>query len=157
MMPMSSPCAFATCTCSSTARGLLREAGARDHWLGAGARKRCFPISLNHACLVFHHHLLLLQVTTFMRQVGRLPGREKEQKIDQSSLDVSDIKNRWKAGNVQAEDKYVMLLHPKLYTRNCTQIGLARRRLSRCCAGVRACVLVTRRALGSPWIWVLMA
>ena len=38
-------------------------------------------------------------------QVGRLPGRDKEQKIDQSSLDVSDIKNRWKAGNMQAEDK----------------------------------------------------
>jgi len=43
----------------------------------------------------------------WLRQVGRLPGREKEEKIDQSSLDVNDIKNRWKAGNVQAEDKCV--------------------------------------------------
>ena len=36
---------------------------------------------------------------------GRLPGREQEVKIDNSALDVSGIKNRWKSGAVKAEDK----------------------------------------------------
>jgi len=39
---------------------------------------------------------------------GRLPGQsKKEEKVDQTSMDVNDIKNRWKTGNVQAEDKCV--------------------------------------------------
>ena len=40
-------------------------------------------------------------------QVGRLGGQPKkgEAKVDQTSLDVNDIKNRWKNGNVKPEDK----------------------------------------------------